>query len=128
MTTAEQEQASQAAWDQARIEGVDRAQAAIAAGLDATYTAQPGDTFESIAEAIYGDAEAGVELHVANGALIGSTATALAPGHVLTIPYRAAAPAEAEDVDDGVGDELVDGDEDADPATPEGGASPAGRG
>lgn len=114
-TTSDQEKASQAAWDQGRSENVARAKAAIAAGQDATYTAQPGDTFESIAEALYGDGELGPELHAANAGAIGSTATALAPGHVLAIPYRAAAPAKDE----------PDADE---PATPEDGASPAGGG
>ena len=62
------------------------AQGAHAAGVDGTYTVQPGDTLESIAGAIYGFDALGQALFEANSGVIGSDPTSLAAGTVLTVP------------------------------------------
>jgi nucleoid-associated protein YgaU len=73
-------------YEQARTEQIAHIKAAHATGTNGGYTAQPGDTFATIALAIYGDAEAAGFLYEANAGIVGSDPAALAPGTPLVIP------------------------------------------
>jgi nucleoid-associated protein YgaU len=94
MKLSEDERAAQA-WDKARARQAAAAIAAHGTGEDATYTAQPGDTLESIAAAIYGSNELAPGLWDANSAVIGSDPAALTPGTVLVVPVPTIDPAAA---------------------------------
>lgn len=114
----EQELAKRA-WDQARTDGIAAAKAAHATNAAGTYTVQPGDTFGSIAEAIYGAAERGQGLYLANAATgaVGSDQSVLEPGTVLAIPFVGTAKDAASTTDVTAATVLA----------PEAGGSPAGQ-
>lgn len=104
-TKAELEAAA-AAHDQARTANVAAAKAALANGAPSTtYAVQPGDTLESIADAIYGDGDQDAHFLASAGSVISTDPSQPLPaGAVLTIPaIGPATPADdAADDDDGL--------------------------
>lgn len=95
-TKAELEVAA-AAHDQARTANVAAAKAALASGAPSTtYAVQPGDTLESIAEAIYGDGAQDAHFLASAGSVISTDPSQPLPaGAILTVP--AVGPAVADD-------------------------------
>jgi hypothetical protein len=92
MATDQERELADQAQDAARRQYANAAKASIESGRDATYTAQPGDTLESIAEAVYGDREAAAAIYdasVSSGAIGTDRDAELAGGTILTIPVIA---------------------------------------
>jgi phage tail protein X len=92
MATDQERELAEKAQDAARRQYAEAAKTSIQSGRDATYTAQPGDTLESIAEAVYGDREAAAAIYdasVSSGAIGTDRGAELAGGTVLTLPVVA---------------------------------------
>jgi hypothetical protein len=93
MASEAEEKLAREAQDGARKHYAKGARGAIAAGFSGSYTVQPGDTYESIADAVYGDEAYGADIFDASlsaGAVSSNRRTELPGGTVLVLPVVAA--------------------------------------